>query len=115
MPQQGNRHNTCEGVQSSTKLNIFSISTFLKTEDNEGKSSSIWVNTVRIFRVSYTVWGNLIHLLKGRPVISSPLAATSVQIRNLASWFLNLSRLALRSGGLRSPWRQTQEYVLLRL
>jgi len=61
------------------------------------------------------VWGNLKHLLKGRPVISRPLAATSVQIRNLASWFLNLSRLALRSGGLRSPWRQTQEYELLRL
>jgi hypothetical protein len=104
MPQRGKRHNTHEGVQSTTMLNMFSIHIFLKTEGNEGKSSSSWVNTVvPIFRVSYTVRQNLTHLLKGRPVISSPLAATSVQIRNLASWFLNLSRLALRSGGLRSP------------
>lgn len=49
--------------------------------------------------------------LNGNPDTSIPRAATSVQIKNLHSSFLNLSKLALRSCGRRSPCKHAQEYI----
>ena len=51
-------------------------------------------------------------LPKGIPCTSMPLAATSVQIKKRTSPALNACKLSFLSCGLRSPWRQTQEYSL---
>lgn len=51
-----------------------------------------------------------VYLLNGKPVMSMPRAATSVQIRNFFPFDLKSSRFSLRSLGLRSPCKQTQEY-----
>lgn len=48
--------------------------------------------------------------LNGNPDISIPRAATSVQIKNLRSSFLNISKFCLRSCGRLSPCKQAHEY-----
>jgi hypothetical protein len=52
-------------------------------------------------------------LLKGKLRISIPLAATSVQMRNLTCFCLKASRLSRRSCGFRSECRHTHENFFL--
>ena len=59
-------------------------------------------------------WKNQLNkLLKGKLRISIPLAATSVQMRNLTCFCLKASRLSRRSCGFRSECRHTHEKFFL--
>ena len=48
-------------------------------------------------------------LPNGKPLTSIPRAATSVQIKNLTSFALNLSKLCCRSSGFRSECKHTHD------
>mmetsp|Transcript_58227 Transcript_58227/g.180665 ORF Transcript_58227/g.180665 Transcript_58227/m.180665 type:complete len:271 (-) Transcript_58227:989-1801(-) len=54
--------------------------------------------------------GSVIWMTKGRPAMSMPRAATSVQMRNRTSPSLKASRFRWRSFCWRAPARTTQEY-----
>jgi len=49
------------------------------------------------------------NLPNGKPLTSIPRAATSVQIKNLTSLALNLSKLCCRSSGFRSECKHTHD------